>query len=63
MFIYKVCSIGNMNFEKLKKRIRKCNRCGYEWLVRDANKDPVVCPACNTIYWNIPRKNKVANKK
>ena len=34
----------------------KCERCGHTWFIRKA-RQPVVCPACYSPYWNIPRKN------
>jgi len=43
----------------------KCERCGHEWLPRANSPDklPVVCPACNSPYWNSPRKKKVKNEQ
>jgi predicted Zn-ribbon and HTH transcriptional regulator len=47
---------------QFKKEITgwKCERCGHEWLSRDALKAkaslPEVCPKCKSPYWNTPRK-------
>jgi|ERR1700682_2457893 len=34
----------------------KCERCEHEWVPREANDDPRVCPKCKSPYWNRPRK-------
>lgn len=36
-----------------------CERCGHKWISR-ANSEhvPIVCPACKSPYWNIPKKLK-----
>lgn len=34
----------------------QCERCGHEWLPRDKNEEPRVCPKCKSPYWNRPRK-------
>lgn len=34
----------------------RCERCGYEWLPRDTNQEPKVCPKCKSPYWNTPKK-------
>jgi len=36
----------------------RCNRCGHEWIPRDFNAEPSVCPKCKSPYWNRPRQNK-----
>ena len=33
-----------------------CDRCGHEWIPRDANGEPTVCPKCKSPYWNRPKK-------
>ena len=33
-----------------------CERCGHEWVPRDINREPEVCPKCKSPYWNIKRK-------
>lgn len=34
----------------------RCERCAHEWLPRDKDKDPTVCPSCKSPYWNKPRR-------
>ena len=36
----------------------KCERCGHQWIPRDASKEPKVCPnpKCKSPYWNRPRQ-------
>ncbi len=34
----------------------RCERCGHEWVPRDPEQEPKVCPKCKTLYWNQPRK-------
>jgi hypothetical protein len=36
----------------------RCERCGYEWIPRDASREPAVCPnrKCKSPYWNRPRR-------
>lgn len=34
--------------------IYHCLRCGYEWLSR-LERLPMVCPSCNSPYWNTPK--------
>jgi DNA-directed RNA polymerase subunit RPC12/RpoP len=33
----------------------RCDRCEHEWLPRDKERDPLVCPKCKSRYWNVPR--------
>jgi len=42
------------------EKIRKltCNRCGWSWWPRSASP-PGVCPACNSPYWDKPRRYDV----
>lgn len=35
----------------------KCERCGHEWLRRDHNREPKVCPKCKSPYWDKPRRD------
>lgn len=37
----------------------KCGRCGHEWMSRDKEGDPTVCPKCKSAYWNKPRKRRL----
>jgi len=34
----------------------RCERCGHEWLPREKDQEPQVCPKCKSPYWNAPRK-------
>ncbi len=35
----------------------RCERCGHEWVPRDSDGEPRVCPKCKSPYWNRPRKS------
>jgi Zn finger protein HypA/HybF involved in hydrogenase expression len=34
----------------------RCERCEHEWIPRDKDQEPKVCPHCKSPYWNVPRK-------
>jgi len=34
----------------------RCERCQHEWIPREFEKEPRVCPKCKSAYWNQPRK-------
>lgn len=34
----------------------RCERCNHEWIPRDSDNEPRVCPKCKSPYWNKPRK-------
>jgi len=36
----------------------KCERCGHEWVPRNKEESPIICPKCKTPYWNKPKKRK-----
>jgi len=36
----------------------KCDRCDHEWIPRDSEQEPRVCPKCKSPYWNTPRKER-----
>lgn len=38
----------------------KCERCGHEWVPRNWQEEPKVCPKCKNPYWNRPRREKKA---
>jgi Zn finger protein HypA/HybF involved in hydrogenase expression len=38
-----------------------CERCDHEWLPRELENEPRVCPKCKSPYWNKPRR--VTKKK
>jgi len=34
----------------------RCERCTHEWIPKDIENEPAVCPKCKSPYWNRPRK-------
>ena len=34
----------------------RCERCEHEWIPRDTQQEPAVCPKCKSPYWDRPRK-------
>ncbi len=36
----------------------KCERCEHEWIPRNKQETPVICPKCKSPYWNKPKKKK-----
>lgn len=36
----------------------KCYRCGHNWVPRDIEEKPSVCPKCKNPYWDRPKQNK-----
>jgi len=45
---------------KIKVSGFRCERCDHEWVPRDINVEPRVCPKCKSPYWNRPRRVKKA---
>ena len=41
----------------------KCERCGHEWIPRNPEDHPRVCPKCKSPYWDKPRKNNKGREK
>ena len=35
----------------------RCERCDHEWVPRDRDQDPKVCPSCKSPYWDRPRQS------
>lgn len=35
----------------------RCDRCSHEWVPREKDQAPMVCPRCKSPYWNRPRKD------
>lgn len=35
-----------------------CERCNHEWIPRDIDNEPRVCPRCKSPYWNRPRRER-----
>lgn len=36
----------------------RCERCSHEWIPKDYEQEPAVCPKCKSPYWNKPKKVK-----
>jgi NAD-dependent SIR2 family protein deacetylase len=36
----------------------QCERCDHEWLPRNRERKPKVCPKCKSPYWNKPRQQR-----
>ncbi len=34
----------------------RCERCKHEWVPRDKEQEPRVCPKCKSPYWDRPRQ-------
>ncbi len=55
-----------MVVELRKVTVYVCERCGHEWIPRDALGDeqvmPTICPKCKSPYWNKPRKTEAKSK-
>jgi hypothetical protein len=34
----------------------RCERCSHEWVPRDFETEPRICPKCKSPYWNRPRR-------
>lgn len=34
----------------------RCERCEYEWIPRDFEREPLTCPKCRSPYWDRPRE-------
>ena len=41
----------------------RCERCDHEWIPRNGNRQPKVCPKCKSPYWDRPRKHDLKRKK
>lgn len=35
----------------------QCERCTHQWVPRDPDQPPTVCPKCKSPYWDRPRQN------
>ena len=40
-----------------------CERCEHEWIPKNKDDKPRVCPKCKSPYWDKPRRNKAGKKK
>ena len=51
----------------MAKRVKiwgyRCERCEHEWRPRNIDEPPRVCPKCKSPYWDLPRRDKVAQGK
>jgi predicted Zn-ribbon and HTH transcriptional regulator len=36
----------------------RCHRCSHEWVPRNKDQKPRVCPKCKSPYWDRPRRTK-----
>jgi uncharacterized OB-fold protein len=36
----------------------RCERCGHEWVPRESDQEPKVCPKCKSPYWSVPPKTE-----
>lgn len=41
----------------------RCERCEHEWIPRDFDQEPRVCPTCKSPYWNRPRKKPMSYER
>jgi predicted Zn-ribbon and HTH transcriptional regulator len=52
--------IGHTYALRMAKKVQlwgyRCERCSHEWLPRDKEHDPKVCPKCKSPYWDRPRQ-------
>lgn len=50
--------MGNVQLAGLR-----CERCSHEWLPRQSDTKPRVCPKCKSPYWDRPRTAKSHQKR
>ena len=43
--------------------LRECFACGYVWVVKNADTEPLCCPACHSRRWNRARKQPGPKKQ
>jgi predicted Zn-ribbon and HTH transcriptional regulator len=48
-----------MSVVEIRVKGFRCERCGHEWVPRDLEIEPRVCPKCKSPYWNIPRRRPI----
>jgi len=41
----------------------RCERCDHEWVPRDKDVEPKVCPNCKSPYWDRPRMTPATGAK
>lgn len=49
--------------EYQKVLVYSCTRCHHEWIPRDKQNEPRMCPKCKSAYWDRERKIKRTKKK
>lgn len=42
--------------EKRTIWVYSCTRCEHEWMPRNIEQHPRVCPHCKSPYWDTPRQ-------
>ncbi len=47
-----------MELIELKVMGHRCTRCLYEWVPRDVDRPPRICPKCKSAYWDRPRQRE-----
>ncbi len=47
-----------MGMAKILLKGYRCERCGHEWVPRDKEHTPRVCPSCKSPYWDRPRQTE-----
>jgi DNA-directed RNA polymerase subunit RPC12/RpoP len=40
----------------------RCERCNHEWVPREKDQEPKVCPHCKSPYWDKPRQTPPSRK-
>tara|TARA_Y100000310_G_scaffold284286_1_gene306973 strand:+ start:153 stop:299 length:147 start_codon:yes stop_codon:yes gene_type:complete len=43
---------------EIKIKGYQCERCKHEWVPRNKEETPIICPRCKSPYWNKPRQKK-----
>ena len=41
---------------KIDVTVCRCERCGYEWKIKQGKELPLRCARCKTPYWNRPKE-------
>ena len=53
--LYTISNIAKI-MAKITLQGYKCERCKHEWVPRNKEEYPNVCPKCKSPYWDKPRK-------
>jgi DNA-directed RNA polymerase subunit RPC12/RpoP len=59
--IYHKYHTGSMARVKLSGY--RCERCDHEWVPREKDQEPRVCPKCKSPYWDRPRQSESNGKR